>query len=136
MTRRDVAVNITSPSSTDSRDDGYVRLRVEDKASGECLADVEIPAGRWWRLCQGGQQTWPALMSPHLDRVGKELETTRVPVPAPVEGETRRDQEREVWRALAELKPDWLDFQDFDIRRTNRGYEAVVRRWKEPETRG
>lgn len=124
-----VTVSIVSPSSADSRDDGYVCLEVRDAASSEALVVVEIPAGRWWRLCQGGQQEWPALVSSHLDRVGLHLETATVEVPKPLDGDTRKDQHRDVWKAVQEQRPDWEDFQDFSVRRSNRGWYAVVRRW-------
>lgn len=128
-----VSVGITSPSSMDSRDDGYVNLRIEDSASGECLVDVEIPAGRWWRLCQGGHQEWPAVVSPHLERVGMELECVTIPIPAPLPDDTPKETRRDVWKAVQEQKPDWLDFQEFSTRRTRDGHEATLRRWKKKD---
>lgn len=127
-----VRISLSSPSSTDSRDDGYVSLRVEDDASGEVLVDVEIPAGRWWRLCQGTIQHHDAFVSPHLDRVGKKLETKVVDLGR----DWSRDQEpeaRDVYRAVTEQLPEeWHDYESHSVRNTNHGWEAVVRRWIDP----
>lgn len=137
MAEHRVSISISSPSSTDSRDDGHVTLRVEDDASGECLVHVEIPAGRWWRLCQGSTQHHLAGVSPHLDRLGKRLETTVVAISDPVEGDTAKDTRRDIFRAIQEdqelLDAGWLDYAgEARIRRTNNGHEAILRRWVEP----
>lgn len=132
MSTQRVTVGISSPSSTDSRDDGYVELEVRDETSGELLVRTQIPAGRWWRLCQGSVQHHDAMVSPHLDRVGKKLETTTVRFGR----EWTRDQqpeERDIYRAVSEQKPGWEDYQSASVRYDRDGWMAVVRRWVEPD---
>lgn len=115
-----VRVSISSPSSTDSRDDGYVHLYVEDEASGEILVSVEIPAGRWWRLCQSSTQTWPAFVSTRLERLGKTLKVTSADIPG------GRGDEAEVLAAATEAAPPGCEVS---VRRTNRGWQAIYREW-------
>lgn len=131
-----VTVSITNPTSMDSRDDGDVNLRIEDAASGECLVDVTIPAGRWWRLCQGSRQTWPAFVGTHPERIGKTLQTRVVTLPPELPGDTGRDRHRDVYKAASEQAPDFLDYQEHSIRLTNRGREAVLRRWVDTKKAG
>ena len=121
----EVSIHVASPSSTDARDDGYVMLDVEDRASGEALVRVEIPAGRWWRLMQGATQHHPAFVSTHLDRVGKRMEVRIIDLGH--DAKTPEDAEA-LYPAAAEGAGVW-DWESHSVRRTNRGWEAVVRRW-------
>jgi hypothetical protein len=126
MTDLPVTISIGSPSSLDGRDDGYVTLRVEDEVSGECLVDVEIPAGRWWRLCQGSTQRHTAGVSPHLDRVGKRLTTGVESV-----GDRFQTTEDEA-RDLAETIATARGAESWSLRNTNQGWEVVLRWWAPP----
>lgn len=119
----EIRISISSPSSNDSRDDGYVNLRIEDAASGVCLTDVNIPAGRWWRLCQGSSQRHDALVSSHLDRVGKRMETNAVSLGKVWDATDERAAE------LAEAHELRAQYDTAEVRRTNAGWEAVFRRW-------
>ena len=123
-----MSVSISSPSSADSRDDGYVLLRIEDDASGECLTQVEIPAGRWWRLCQGATQHHDALVSPHLDRVGKRMENRRLTFGRDF-GREEPPGDRDIYRAAMEQAPDFLDYEAASPRYSRDGWEVIIRRW-------
>jgi len=122
----EVRVAVSSPSSSDSRDEGYVNLRVEDAASGTVLVDVEIPAGQWWRLMQSSVQTHPAFISRNLDRVGKRMENTSVSL-----GRVKDEAEAAaVWDEMP--NPDgWDLFDTKEFRRTNMGWTVLLRRWVE-----
>lgn len=128
-----VVISISSPSSTDSRDDGRVNLRVQDEPSGTVLVDVEIPAGRWWRLCQSTTQHHPAFVSPNLDRVGKVLETNRVRWDRDDFSRDDPPTARDVYRAVTEQLPeDWHDYADHSAWLDRDGWVAAIRRWVDP----
>jgi hypothetical protein len=119
----EVLISISSPSLSDSRDDGHVTLHIEDGVSGTVLVDVDIPAGRWWRLCQGTVQRHDAFISSHLDRVGKAMENTSANL-GPAWGMTKeRAQE------AADAHPLRAEYDTAEVRRTNAGWVAVFRRW-------
>lgn len=122
-----VRVSVSSPTSGDSRDDGYVNLRIEDEASGTVLVDTEIEAGRWWRLMQSASQAHPAFVSAHLDRVGKRMENTSVGL-----GRLKGREDAEAAWAAMDRPDDWADFDSIDFRRTNAGWVAILRRWVTP----
>ena len=127
-----VQVTIHNPASLDSRDDGYVNLIVEDTISGVILVDVEIPGGRWHRLQLGASQAHEAFVSEHLDRVGKQLQTQLVSLG---NAWTRDDPptDRDLFRVVTTTLPEfWHDYEDHSIRRTNKGYEGVIRKWVTP----
>lgn len=119
----EVLISISSPSANDSRDDGFVTLRVEDGASGTVLVDVDIPAGRWWRLCQGTTQRHDAYISKNLDRVGKTMENTSAKVGR------AWDLTEEQAREAADAHPLRAEYDTSEVRRTNAGWVAVFRRW-------
>lgn len=136
-----IEISIGSPSGPDHRDNGYVALQIRDDTSGEVFVDVEMDPGRFYRLLQGGVQHWPAFISPNLDRVGKRMENKRVLIPKPLEGDTNRDEARDVAKAVvAQLPEDWhYAYDSYDTpRRTNKGpeLEVIVRRWRAVETEG
>lgn len=123
-----VLVEIMNPSSSDARDDGYVSLRIEDAASGETLVGVEIPAGRFYRLLQGGSQTWPAQVSDNLDRLGKKM---RVKVIRLGRFESESEAIEEAHGVRRDLYREGERYDEMHVRRTNSGWEAVYRAWEE-----
>lgn len=127
-----VTVYVASPSTLDARDDGQVNLRVEDEASGMVLVDLTMDAGRWWRLCQGTVQHHDAFVTRHPERIGMKLETRVIQLDDALKGDTERDVRRDVYHAADRLAPDFTDFQEHTVRRTNSGREAVLRRWVKP----
>lgn len=128
-----VRVSLSTASAPTDADDGYINLRVEDGVSGTVLADLNIDPARFWRLLQGGVQTWPGFIGPDLERVGKMMENQRIVLPEPLTDDTERDLRRDVSDAVREqLAEDWWDtWEAYDRpRRTNRGtVETAVRRW-------
>lgn len=127
-----VMVSVSSGFSLDARDDGTVTLRVEDEASGMVLVDLEMSAGRWWRLCQGTVQHHDAFVTTRPERIGMKLETRVVALPKGYDDDTERDVRRDTYKAAEAQCPDFTDFQEHMIRETNHGREAVLRRWVRP----
>ena len=129
-------LEVSSPTSTSSRDNGYISLRVEDAVSGIVLVDVRLDPARFWRLLQGSIQTWPGFVSPHLDRYGKTMENETVTLPDELDDDTEEDVRRDVRKAVREqLAEDWWDtWEVYDAPRKNnrRQRYTVVRRWTTP----
>lgn len=123
----EVQVEVSSSSTADSRDDGFVNLTVRDELSGVVLVATEIPAGRWWRLMQGGVQKHPAFISTTLDRVGKRMENISVKLGT---GIRDKAQAEEVWKTTP-TPPGWVRgaYDTEEFRRTNQGYIVILRRW-------
>lgn len=123
----EVRIWVSSPSSTDSRDVGYVNLRVEDAISGTVLVDTEIDAGQWWRLLQSAVQTHPAFVSRNLDRVGKRMENTQIALGRHKDEQAAKD----AWiDGDARLPEGWENGADTtEFRATNAGWVVVLRRW-------
>lgn len=133
-----VTLSMTTSSGT-SEDTGYVRLAIQDRASGETLVAVDLDPAQAWLLTSGRTQTWPAQITPHLDRVGKRMQNMRVDLPRALEGDTERDVKRDVHKAVEEQLPDdWgvsgRGFDSYDTpRMTNRAQRyTIVRRWVTP----
>lgn len=135
--RHVVRVEISSPTTTSFDDNGYVSLRVEDGPSGTVLVDLRLDPGRFWRLLQGGQQTWPAFIGPNLERVGKTMENQRVLLPEALSGDTDRDELRDVRKAVREQLPEawWETWESYDTPRVDnrRQRYTIVRRWVSPD---
>jgi hypothetical protein len=118
----EISISLMSPSTSDGRDDGYVRLRVEERLSGECLVDVEIPAGRFYRLMQGSIQNWPAIVTIHPERLRKRMRTWTKDLGR------KWDMTEEEARTKAHEYPDGAE--QASVRLTNRGWVAVYRKWE------
>lgn len=128
-----VRVEVGTSSSPGGADLGHVELRVQDSTSGETLVRVQIDPAHMWRLVAGGSQSWPAFVSPNLDRVGKRMENERVNLPAPLDGDTEKDVRRDVGHAVVKQLPeDWHYAWDaYDTPRVDnkRQRYTIVRRW-------
>jgi hypothetical protein len=130
-----VRLAIVTPRGPDG---AYVHLEVRDDTSGEVLVSVEVDPGQWWLLGTGGTQVWPAFISPHLDRVGKQMEHRRVELPQELPGDTEADVRRDVYKAVHDQLPaDWHSDQrgwdSYDTPRVQGGgvrqRYTIVRRW-------
>jgi hypothetical protein len=134
MPELDLRLSVGSPTTTDGRDDGTVRLHVEDVASGVVLLDVEMPVGRWWRLNQGQVMRRKGFVSPHLEHVGERERNKQTVVPREVtDGVYDRDKARALAMEWAEKHGDPLCRKE--VRPTNSGW-VVIERWWEPTQEG
>lgn len=127
--QRKTLISVTTGFPMDAREAAVVHLRIEDDASGECLVDVEIPDGQWWRLVAGLTQHHMADVSPHLDRIGKTLRTEIVPVPKEVARYRGDEAAARVWAVGAAVE---REANEVDVRLTNSGWEAIYRWWEAP----
>lgn len=134
MTERLIQIHISSPSTTDGRDDGQVVVRMEDQISGVLLGEVEMPAGRFWRLCQGSILVMKGSTGPDLQHVGMKHNHGEVRVPKEVHDRVYTKEQVEplieAWLADGNLPTHW---ESYWIYHHNYGW-AVHGSWWTPLT--
>jgi hypothetical protein len=132
MPNRPVRIEIGSPSSQDSRDEGHVTLHAVDAMSGEVLVDLKMTSGLFWRLCQGGSRTQMGFVSGHLERVGKSQHHESITVPRELlEGVYKAEDVRpivEEW--MLQAKPD--HWEVYRITQHNYGWAVHGTWWVDP----
>jgi hypothetical protein len=120
-------VEIVISKSMDVRDDPQVQLRVQDNASGETLAYVDITSGQWLALQTGTSLKFGGITSNHLERVGKEMHVRRIDIPRETFTSYKRDEQKQQARSVA-LKYE-LAGETTEVRSTNSGWVAIYRSW-------
>lgn len=128
---KNLAVNISIRQGVRHNDPVTVELTVEDRISGEYLASVEIDPNSFLALLRGGQYNFTGFITPHLDRIGKEMITEIVSVPREVYAEVYYTEAENFLTQWVNEQP-WDEWETRSLRRTNQGYKVVLRRWETP----
>lgn len=121
----DLRVEVHTLSPMDSREDPKIHLRIEDAASGEALAMIEMSAGRWLSLISGLSLTLPGSVSDHLERVGRKQRVRNESIPRSVTG----------WGAMGVAaareyaEGQRRDDETVEVRNSNSGWVALFRSW-------
>jgi hypothetical protein len=116
-------------TSKDYHTPAAFRLRIEDRTSGELLAEITITAEEWLRLTNGTVLTVNGNVSPHLDRVGRKMVVRQVPVPR--EAVTSYHQQEGKEQATAWAKPRAEEGETTEVRNTSAGWITIYRSWPE-----
>ena len=114
-------------TSTDSRVSNSFHLRVEDKVSGELLADVMLTPDQWLRVTSGSHITAEGTVGRHLDRVGRKQVVRQLSVPRDALSTYNRDTSRTEamnW-GLRHVETD----ESMEVRQTNSGWVVIYRSW-------
>lgn len=110
-----------------------LRLGVQDAASGEMLAQIQLSPEDLWRLLKGGSIQIDGRSTDHLDRIGKRMMVDTVNVPRDItDTVSSRDRDREGrlkaavdWASVTH--PNWDAYQ---AHHTNTGtVRIVLRKW-------
>lgn len=105
-------------------------LQVEDRASGELLAEIQLNTNQLWRMLRGGDFSVEGHLTDRLDRIGKKLEVGRIDVPERVFAELDHSHHlaaAEQW--ACDHAPGW---ESYTASRAGAGaVQVIAQRWAE-----
>lgn len=127
MSERELLVEVTTASPSDSRKAAVVRVRVEDRVSGEPIVCFELGDSEWWRLITGSSKYVAGFVGDHPDRIGRRMIVGHLD---PERGEfDRRASVADLVAWAKERDPSW---EEYAPRQTNKpgGWTVILRRWQ------
>lgn len=138
MTQRPVIshtanLSVTIGSGPYSGSTNTVTLRVEDYASGEVLADIDLTGEQLVSLLRGSTMTVDSKHTAHPERIGLQVKAETVTIPREAITTWKREEARaqaEAW--VEEHLPELPAHDQRWVRSTNSGYEVVLRRFVQP----
>lgn len=112
-----------------ANEDG-LRLGVQDAASGEVLAQIELNHEELWSMLRGGSLRLEGRMTDHLERIGKTMVNDMVEVPKDVLRDVGYDSEERLQAATYWARVTHPDWDAYQPRHTNTGgVRVVLRKW-------
>jgi hypothetical protein len=129
MPEAPLSVEISTSTRNDREYTQTVRLRVEDRVSGEVLTYVEFTPTEFWALIQGSHTWKDGFYTDHPERLGTKMQVSQEKIPDEVFGRTYGDEAKQ----LAEA---WAAEQGYDgdvelrVHQSNRGWMLTTRTWR------
>lgn len=128
MPEYDLRVQGSHYTSNDPEDPSGWRLRIEERRSGETLAEITLTPSQFQQMMSSSSVATSGFVSPNLDRVGKVMRHWQVQIPREITGYGRATSaEARVWAEANSPEP----YDTLEVRKTNHGDVAVYRKWEE-----
>jgi hypothetical protein len=129
MPKAPLEIEISTSTYNDRENTQTVRLRVEDRVSGEVLAHVEFTPTEFWRLIQEGHTWKDGFYTGHPERLGIKMQVSSEKIPAEVTKDAYGDKAKlkaEMWAAALGYDED----VELSVHNSNQGWKLTTRTWR------